>query len=419
MLDPSTGRVRTRRRGRLSSSEPRIPFISNVTGRWITNAEATDPAYWARHLNHTARFNDALHSLWQMENPLLLEAGPGKTLGVLAMQHPARPAAENAAPISSLRHHYENLPDQEHFLNSVGRLWLAGANIHWNKLRGDQPRRKIPLPTYPFERQNYWLEPEALSPKAEIPLASAPSVQTGIDDWFYAPSWRRTVCQINSDIGLAGALWVVMAERPEHATAFQELLASRGATAEFVRLGEQFECRSGGSLEIDRANPDDYLRLFREIKTKSYDAIHIIHLGCAAESLSCANLKKEHQSCQDIAEQPRRDSAGEHQRCADKPAQRGGGGVRDKRDGGAGREGNALGRDRIIPSSERATQYAQPDPATKSTTSPESRGATQTLQRPFDQNLGFFSLLYIAQAIGELTSPLQSRSASSRANCTM
>jgi acyl transferase domain-containing protein len=69
-------------------NEPRIPYISNVSGTWITGSEATNPAYWAMHANHTARFSDALHELWQFENPVLVEVGPGRTLGVLAMQHP-------------------------------------------------------------------------------------------------------------------------------------------------------------------------------------------------------------------------------------------------------------------------------------------------------------------------------------------
>jgi hypothetical protein len=77
---------------------PQIPFISNVTGTWISSAEATDPAYWARHANHSARFTDALHHMWQLKNAILLEAGPGRTLGVLAMQHPDRNNARNPVP---------------------------------------------------------------------------------------------------------------------------------------------------------------------------------------------------------------------------------------------------------------------------------------------------------------------------------
>ena len=87
MLDPIVKAFEDEVR-KVQLNEPKIPFVSNVTGTWMTRAEATDPAYWASHANHTARFNDALRTLWQFSNPILLEAGPGRTLGVLAMQHP-------------------------------------------------------------------------------------------------------------------------------------------------------------------------------------------------------------------------------------------------------------------------------------------------------------------------------------------
>ena len=89
MLDPIVSAFETEVR-KVRLNKPRIPYISNVTGTWITEREALDPAYWAMHANHTVRFDAALRELWRLENPILLDAGPGRTLGVLAMQHPDR-----------------------------------------------------------------------------------------------------------------------------------------------------------------------------------------------------------------------------------------------------------------------------------------------------------------------------------------
>src|ERR1019366_4726788 len=108
-------------------NEPGIPYISNVTGRWITGRDATSSSYWAMHADHTARFSDALQELWRLKNPILLEAGPGRTLGVLAMQHPDRQNAADPVTISSIRHHYENQSDVEFLLQGIGRLWLSGV----------------------------------------------------------------------------------------------------------------------------------------------------------------------------------------------------------------------------------------------------------------------------------------------------
>ena len=158
---------------------------------WITGREATNPAYWAMHANHTARFSDALHELWQFKNPILLEAGPGRTLGVLAMQHPDRRDAGDPVAVSSIRHHYENQSDVEFLWHGIGRLWLSGIEIKWDNVHSGEQRRRVSLPTYPFERQNYWMEAKSGSAKKRTEQNPV-SENSGVDDWFYVPTWERT-----------------------------------------------------------------------------------------------------------------------------------------------------------------------------------------------------------------------------------
>ncbi len=283
LLDPIVGEFESEVR-KIRLNPPQIPFVSNVTGNWISKAEATDPAYWARHLNHTARFNDALRTLWQMENALLLEAGPGKTLGVLAMQHPARQKAGNPVPVASLRHHYENESDLELLLNAAGRLWISGADLRWEKFHAGRAARKVSLPTYPFERQNFWIGNE--STQAASRSKSAGPSSLGIDDWFYVPSWERTLFPRNlqNQSEPDGILWLVVTDRPEHATSFRKLITSRGTEVQSVIFGGKFARSPDGVFEINPPSRDDCLKLFREIKSRDWSAIHIIHLGCLAEA---------------------------------------------------------------------------------------------------------------------------------------
>jgi malonyl CoA-acyl carrier protein transacylase/thioesterase domain-containing protein len=141
--------------GRIPLHEPTIPYVSNVSGGWVTGVEATDPAYWANHVNHTARFSDALHHLWQLGDPILLECGPGRTLGVLAMQHPDRKITVLQGSISSLRQYYENQADQDVLLQAVGKLWLSGVAVAWDNLQPRGSRRLVSLPTYPSHGQDH------------------------------------------------------------------------------------------------------------------------------------------------------------------------------------------------------------------------------------------------------------------------
>jgi amino acid adenylation domain-containing protein len=130
---------------------PRLPFISNVTGTWITPEQATDPAYWSLHLRAPVRFADGVAELLREEGRVLLEVGPGNALTTLARRQTER-------VVASTRHPRETAEDGEVLLGALGRLWLAGVPIDWSRLYPGERRRRVPLPTYPFERQKYWIE---------------------------------------------------------------------------------------------------------------------------------------------------------------------------------------------------------------------------------------------------------------------
>ncbi len=265
MLDPIVNAFEAEVR-KVRLNRPNIPYISNVTGRWASDAEALDPAYWGRHLNHTARFNDALGALWQMDNPLLLEAGPGKTLGVLAYQHPAKQNAENAVAIASLRQHYESHSDLEVLLDAVGKLWLSGAEIKWENLYPEGRRCRIPLPTYPFERENFWLSPKAASP---VVKASAEPGAVDFERWFYVPSWERTApLAPKADTSAAAIRWLIFSGDDGSDHGFRDSLADGGNTAELVQP----------------RNFEDFLQLFRQLKNTPCAEIRIVHLGCFADA---------------------------------------------------------------------------------------------------------------------------------------
>jgi amino acid adenylation domain-containing protein len=131
---------------RIKLSPPTIPFISNVTGTWITDQQATDPSYWVRHLRNTVRFSDGIKTLLKQENMIFLEVGPGKILGsVVKLQAPN--IAEKI--VASLRHGRESISDQFFIFNSISRLWVGGASFDWSSIEKDFPGRYLSLPLQP------------------------------------------------------------------------------------------------------------------------------------------------------------------------------------------------------------------------------------------------------------------------------
>ncbi|WP_281560623.1 beta-ketoacyl synthase N-terminal-like domain-containing protein [Thalassomonas sp. RHCl1] len=109
---------------------PEIPYISNLTGQWISDHQATDPGYWARHTWQTVRFADGLATLLDSEGRIFLEVGPGQSLGSFVLQHPAAQQLQDKIVLPSLKNRYEKQPDEAFLLASLGKLWLAGINFN-------------------------------------------------------------------------------------------------------------------------------------------------------------------------------------------------------------------------------------------------------------------------------------------------
>jgi amino acid adenylation domain-containing protein len=166
MMDPVVDKL-SALVGEVTLSAPQIPFVSTATGSWITEAEATDPAYWGKHLRQTVRFVDGLRTLWQQRERILLEVGPRRTSATLALQLAAtlpapdeqRSSVGRPLAIASLSDTAEGDAEWLSLLAAVGELWAAGTSIDWQRFYARERRRRVALPTYPFERERFWLEP--------------------------------------------------------------------------------------------------------------------------------------------------------------------------------------------------------------------------------------------------------------------
>lgn len=149
MMEPAVGELEAEV-ARVKLNPPTLRYVSNLTGDWITEAEATDPAYWARHMRETVRFAGGLAVLLKGFEGVLLEVGPGHGLTTLAKQ-------QGAYAVASMRAPKVEKSDIEVFLQTLGTLWLKGAPIDWAAFNRNTGGRRVSLPAYPFERKRYWL----------------------------------------------------------------------------------------------------------------------------------------------------------------------------------------------------------------------------------------------------------------------
>jgi len=158
-------------------SPPRIPYISNVTGKPITDAEATDATYWARHLTQPVQFAAGLQHMCSPTAPVFLEVGPGQMLTSLAEQYLAGRGLADRVALASLPHASDAQPDRAFILSTLGNLWLAGIEPDWVGVHRDERRSRVLLPTYPFERQRYWVTPrrQPQQKREAEPVKAAPA----------------------------------------------------------------------------------------------------------------------------------------------------------------------------------------------------------------------------------------------------
>jgi acyl transferase domain-containing protein len=136
---------------------PTIPWISNITGRAIEASEATDPRYWVRHMREPVRFCAGLDALAADGDDLWLEVGPGQTLSALAKRH----LPERAAQILPSQPRAAAQPGEDHraLLQAAARLWEYNASLDFGRVRREEAPGRIPLPTYPWQRRQHWIEP--------------------------------------------------------------------------------------------------------------------------------------------------------------------------------------------------------------------------------------------------------------------
>ncbi len=155
---------------------PQIPFVSNVRGTWITAGEATDPRYWSAHAHRPSRFTEGMTCIMKASDRTLLEVGPGQTLTEVAQRHPDR-LPEHSIIASMPRD--EHTSDSESLMMALGRLWLLGAKVDWQGFWKHESRRRVPLPTYAFDRKRYWVDPQPRTEAAQNPQTQVPEVAKG------------------------------------------------------------------------------------------------------------------------------------------------------------------------------------------------------------------------------------------------
>ncbi|MCP4218601.1 MAG: amino acid adenylation domain-containing protein, partial [bacterium] len=260
----------------VTRSAPMIPYISNVSADWITADQCTDPTYWSSHLKQTVRFAEGVEKVLKEENAVFIEVGPGRDLTtLLSRYYENRPNRM----IDLIRPQAKKASDVKYLLGKIGVLWLYGVQIDWNYFHSNETRRRIPLPTYPFEGERFPLDSRVFTPTGGH---GGGTLTKGKDKdksrWFYQPVWKQ-VPLAPAPVGTTdrGAFSLLVFNDGD---GLGSGLAQRLQGAErviTVTRGETFRRETEDSFSIVPKNPGDYEALVRELPADG-KPLKIVHL---------------------------------------------------------------------------------------------------------------------------------------------
>ncbi|MFI7448360.1 SDR family NAD(P)-dependent oxidoreductase [Nonomuraea sp. NPDC049714] len=273
---------------------PELPYLSNVTGELATAELVGDPGYWARHMCETVEFGAGLGHVLGIADLALAEIGPGQSLGALTRGHPGCDRAQWPLIVTTLPAANDPQDADTALATAVGKLWLTGVPIDWAALHDDPgwtPGR-VPLPTYPFEHQEYWLEIDESALGSGTPAfdesdpTSIAKAYPRLPDtrWIHLPTWRQTTLRparadeatrwlVYTDAGFADTL----------AAPLLTHLAAAGHEVVLVRPGEGFESGPDG-FRLRPGSPDDTLAALRELAGRDWFPERVVHLWTADDA---------------------------------------------------------------------------------------------------------------------------------------
>ena len=239
---------------RIKLSPPAMPFVSTLTAQWA-GQEVTEPSYWSRQLRRPVRFADGMRTLMSSgpltgKNPICIEAGPGNTLSTFSRE------IANGKPsvcLPSLPGPDARRSDTEEILNTLGQLWAHGVEVDWEAFHRTERRGRVSLPTYPFERQTYWVGETASSKSEETrdPF-----------NWFYRAVWREEPLASGKAAALAGRRILVLDRETSPGAAIALRLRQLGCDVLTARPGEAYVPRIGEREWV--INPEQALE-FRDL----------------------------------------------------------------------------------------------------------------------------------------------------------
>jgi acyl transferase domain-containing protein len=254
----------------LTLNAPQLPLISSATGTWMTAEQSQAPDYWIQQLQQTMPRTTGFNTIAQQSDTILLEVGLGNTLSTAAQQM----LSPEFLILNTMNQSQDGISAPEFLLNTVGQLWQTGLEINWSQLHVLEHRYRVPLPTYPFEHQRYWVDLHTVDQNTtQTENQTSLSKQEDMKDWFSVPSWKRI--PVSQQPLEADQCWLIFTDTSDVGAALVQKLEQANQKIILVKRGDRFQ-QCPQHYVINPSSFSDYQQLLDSLTSQQPQ--QIIHL---------------------------------------------------------------------------------------------------------------------------------------------
>jgi acyl transferase domain-containing protein/acyl carrier protein len=244
---------------------PDAPFISNVTGTWISADQAASPAYWVTHLRSTVQYAAGLATLAATPDRMFVEVGPGTALASLAR---LQTTADRV--VSTLGRASDARVARASVVSAAGHLWAHGWTLSPSTLHDTAHRRRVPLPAYPFEHQRYWIEPTVHASEPDAAGASARDVSR----WLHVPVWTRA--DVPPEVTASGSSWVLCVNARAEVAGLIGLIREQGGLVTIITPGDRFASVADDEFQADPLSATDLGSALKAITAATTSSLNVL-----------------------------------------------------------------------------------------------------------------------------------------------
>ena len=319
-------------------SPPKIKIISNVTGAEIGEEIATAD-YWTRHICQPVRFAQGMQVIHAQKYKMFVEIGPKPVL--IGMGRRCLPEGE-VVGVPSLK---KNRPDGEVMAEAIAQLYAQGVEINWRNVYGNSKRRRVALPTYPFQRKRYWAdipsrptnatstslnfslekmlqevvanndfsnEERALLPKliefiadrarerSPSNPAQAVTAENAVRDWFYQVEWQQQPRSVQIPDPMEAGSWLIFADVNGVGRSLAKQLVAAGQDCCLVYLGDRFVQLEDRVWQLDPTDKAGCDRLVKTVLSTTSSpfkgVVHLWSVDAGAIELSLSGISTAQQN---------------------------------------------------------------------------------------------------------------------------